>query len=55
MRVAKIACGRCGSKSLREDGGSMRCVQCGRVVPGTDKAPQLAGPNAKRPGAKWEL
>jgi len=54
MKVAKIACGRCGSKSLRVDGDMVRCVQCGRSV-GAEKIPQVASPFAKRPAAKWEL
>ena len=54
MKVAKIACGRCGSKSLREDGGQMRCVQCGRNV--VEKgAPVAVAPMVRRPSAKWEL
>ena len=54
MKVAKKVCVRCGSRSLRDDGGLMRCSQCGRPVPG-DRPEPVAEQDFGRPRSKWDM
>jgi uncharacterized Zn finger protein (UPF0148 family) len=53
MKVAKIACVKCGSHSLRDDDGYLRCAQCGRAQ--EEKRPAMT-PEAFREDrrSKWD-
>jgi uncharacterized membrane protein YvbJ len=53
MNVSRKSCVKCGSKSVRVDGGVTRCMQCGRDQGGEEQRPrQWTGPQYQRP-QRW--